>query len=157
MHASGLHCAGRVVLNLWRVLRSELKLNVYTFENCVASILRRRAPHVPPAQLASWFNGGPAGGPSWSAKAILLLYIRCLLKGSGRPCPAQVDAPVRGWMCSYNSFDVTLEHVGPWGPEPWGCMAAFANNFCACMHNMCQVGGGGAFPTLCDARGWICR
>ena len=34
--------AGRVVLNLWRVLRSDLALNIYTFENCSFHILNER-------------------------------------------------------------------------------------------------------------------
>ena len=67
LHASGLHCHGRVVLNLWRLLRSELKLRIYTFESCVAAVLQLRTPHVPAWQLAQWFNNGPGGPshPSW--------------------------------------------------------------------------------------------
>ena len=61
LHASGLHCHGRVVLNLWRLLRSELKLRIYTFESCVAAVLQLRTPHVPAWVLAQWFNNGPAG------------------------------------------------------------------------------------------------
>jgi len=61
LHASGLHCHGRVVLNLWRLLRSELKLRIYTFESCVAAVLQLRTPHVPAWQLAQWFNNGPGG------------------------------------------------------------------------------------------------
>ena len=40
LHASGLHVQGRIVLNLWRLLRSELKLRIYTFEACVAAVLQ---------------------------------------------------------------------------------------------------------------------
>ena len=61
LHASGLHCHGRIVLNLWRLLRSELKLRIYTFESCVAAVLQLRTPHVPAWVLAQWFNNGPAG------------------------------------------------------------------------------------------------
>ena len=61
LHASGLHCAGRVVLNLWRILRGELKLRIYTFEACVAAVLQIRTPHVPAWGLAAWFRGGPGG------------------------------------------------------------------------------------------------
>lgn len=61
LHASGLHTAGRIILNLWRVLRGELKLPIYTFESCCAAVLRLRTPHVPQWQLTTWFNGGPAG------------------------------------------------------------------------------------------------
>ena len=61
LHASGIHCTGRIVLNVWRILRSELKLNIYTFESCMAAVLQLRTPHVQPQVLTHWFNGGPAG------------------------------------------------------------------------------------------------
>ena len=61
LHASGLHCHGRIVLNLWRLLRSELKLRIYTFESCCAAVLQLRTPHVPAWVLAQWFSNGPAG------------------------------------------------------------------------------------------------
>ncbi len=57
-NASGLHSTGRILLNLWRIVRGEVKLNMYSFEACCAAVLRRRVPHVPPAQLAAWFAGG---------------------------------------------------------------------------------------------------
>lgn len=61
LHASGVHSAGRIVLNLWRLLRSEVKLNVYTFEACVGALLKQRTPHIPHWVLAQWFQGGPGG------------------------------------------------------------------------------------------------
>lgn len=42
---------GRHVLNLWRIMRSDYNFNIYTFENIVFQILRRRC--VPCASLAS--------------------------------------------------------------------------------------------------------
>ena len=47
--------AGRVVLNLWRILRSEISLNIYTFENCCFSILNERVAKYNFALLTSWF------------------------------------------------------------------------------------------------------
>ncbi|KAF7141185.1 hypothetical protein RHSIM_Rhsim06G0107400 [Rhododendron simsii] len=41
-HASGLHIGGRVVLNIWRLMCGELKLNMYTVE----AVLRRRVPYI---------------------------------------------------------------------------------------------------------------
>lgn len=61
LHQSGLHSTGRIILNLWRILRGELRLGVYTFENCVAAALRTRVPHVPHTQMAAWYSGGPHG------------------------------------------------------------------------------------------------
>ena len=49
------------VLNLWRIFRTEMKLPVYTFEACVAALLQRRTPKIPPWVLTRWFNTGPSG------------------------------------------------------------------------------------------------
>ncbi len=57
-HASGLYSTGRIILNLWRLLRDELKLRIYTFEACAAAVLQLRTPRTPPWQLAQWFRGG---------------------------------------------------------------------------------------------------
>lgn len=48
--------AGRVILNLWRILRSEISLNVYTFENCCFNILHERVPKYNYSTLTSWFT-----------------------------------------------------------------------------------------------------
>lgn len=55
-HDSGLHVTGRVVLNLWRIVRAEVKLSSYSFENCVASILKLRVPCIRKNQLHEWFR-----------------------------------------------------------------------------------------------------
>ncbi|KAJ7597046.1 hypothetical protein C8J56DRAFT_919017 [Mycena floridula] len=47
---------GRHVLNVWRVMRSELTLSMYTFENVVFQCLRQRVPKYSPATLTRWFN-----------------------------------------------------------------------------------------------------
>lgn len=47
---------GRVVLNIWRVLRSEISLNIYTFENCVFYILNERVPKYSYSTLTNWFT-----------------------------------------------------------------------------------------------------
>ena len=79
LHASGIHCTGRIVLNVWRILRSELKLNIYTFESCVAAVLQLRTPHVQPHVLTQWFNAGPAGlHTSYSVPALTLTIILSL-------------------------------------------------------------------------------
>lgn len=41
-HSSGISIAGRMVLNLWRLLRSEVKLNIYTYQNTVFHVLHKR-------------------------------------------------------------------------------------------------------------------
>ncbi|KAE9459027.1 hypothetical protein C3L33_09073, partial [Rhododendron williamsianum] len=45
-HASGVHVGGRVVLNIWRLMRGELKLNMYTVEAVAEAVLRRRVPYI---------------------------------------------------------------------------------------------------------------
>ena len=82
LHASGIHCTGRIVLNVWRILRSELKLNIYTFESCVAAVLQLRTPHVQPQVLTHWFNSGPAGLPLPQAPEL--------------PCPSPVHLDPSG-------------------------------------------------------------
>ena len=39
---SGLTVSGRIVLNLWRIVRSDMALNIYSFENTVFHVLRQR-------------------------------------------------------------------------------------------------------------------
>ncbi|KAG5521159.1 hypothetical protein RHGRI_033645 [Rhododendron griersonianum] len=58
-HASGVHVGGRVVLNIWRLMRGELKLNMYTVEAVAEAVLRRRVPYIPCKLLARWFSSGP--------------------------------------------------------------------------------------------------
>lgn len=41
-HASGIHVVGRVVLNLWRLMRGEIKLHIYSLEAVADAVLRRK-------------------------------------------------------------------------------------------------------------------
>lgn len=47
---------GRHVFNVWRIMRTERNLNVYTFEHVVFQVLRRRFPRYKPGTLTEWFN-----------------------------------------------------------------------------------------------------
>ncbi|KAI0361627.1 hypothetical protein OH77DRAFT_1546215 [Trametes cingulata] len=47
---------GRHVLNVWRIMRSEHNFNIYTFENVVFQILRRRTPWYSPQTLTDWYH-----------------------------------------------------------------------------------------------------
>ncbi|KAK4378954.1 hypothetical protein RND71_000816 [Anisodus tanguticus] len=58
-HASGVHVGGRIVLNIWRLMRGEVKLNLYTLEAVVEAVLRRKVPLIPNKVLANWFLSGP--------------------------------------------------------------------------------------------------
>jgi DNA polymerase zeta len=52
-----------MMLNLWRLMRSELKLSSYSLASVTAAVLRQRVPHISQQQMSSWFAGGAAGGP----------------------------------------------------------------------------------------------
>uniref|UniRef100_A0A2N9ISQ6 DNA polymerase n=1 Tax=Fagus sylvatica TaxID=28930 RepID=A0A2N9ISQ6_FAGSY len=43
-HASGVHVGGRIVLNIWQLMRGEVKLNMYTIEAVAEAVLRRKIP-----------------------------------------------------------------------------------------------------------------
>ncbi|KAM0040492.1 putative DNA-directed DNA polymerase [Helianthus debilis subsp. tardiflorus] len=58
-HASGVHVGGRIVLNVWRLVRSEVKLNIYTAEAVAEAVLRRKIPFIHCRTLTKWFASGP--------------------------------------------------------------------------------------------------
>ena len=58
-HASGIHVGGRIVLNIWRLMRNEVKLNMYTLEAVSEAVLRRKIPSIPYRVLSKWFSSGP--------------------------------------------------------------------------------------------------
>lgn len=55
-HQSGIHVAGRIVLNLWRIMRSEVKLARYSFENVLFQVLGQRCPEYSPNALTQWWS-----------------------------------------------------------------------------------------------------
>lgn len=61
-NGSGLFVGGRIVLNLWRIMRGEVKLGIYTLEAVAEAVLRRRVPRIPWRSLTRWFARGPAQG-----------------------------------------------------------------------------------------------
>lgn len=46
---------GRVLIELWKMLRSEITLNIYTFENVIYHVLHERVPHYDFNLLSKWF------------------------------------------------------------------------------------------------------
>ncbi|KAA1471469.1 hypothetical protein DENSPDRAFT_837475 [Dentipellis sp. KUC8613] len=54
--SSTFRVAGRHVLNVWRIMRVELSLSLYTFENTAFNLLRRRIPKYSPLTLTSWYQ-----------------------------------------------------------------------------------------------------
>eukprot|EP00850_Spirogloea_muscicola_P013421 SM000091S24579 [mRNA] locus=s91:158707:170125:- [translate_table: standard] len=55
-HGSGIHVTGRVVLNFWRIVQGEMKLNIYTLEAVAEAVLRRKAPRFSCRQLTAWLR-----------------------------------------------------------------------------------------------------
>ncbi|XP_022248567.1 DNA polymerase zeta catalytic subunit-like isoform X1 [Limulus polyphemus] len=55
-HMSEIHLEGRVILNLWRLIRKEVILNIYTFENVYYHVLHQRVPLYSRRTLSDWFS-----------------------------------------------------------------------------------------------------
>ncbi|KNZ79546.1 DNA polymerase zeta catalytic subunit [Termitomyces sp. J132] len=55
-HASTFKVAGRHALNLWRLMRSECKLQSYSLENVIFNFLQRRVPCYSNATLSAWYH-----------------------------------------------------------------------------------------------------
>lgn len=56
-HTSLLAICGRHVLNLWRVLRSDMALTDYSLENVARKLLKVLMPRFSNYKLGMWFNG----------------------------------------------------------------------------------------------------
>uniref|UniRef100_A0A060T9Z7 DNA polymerase n=1 Tax=Blastobotrys adeninivorans TaxID=409370 RepID=A0A060T9Z7_BLAAD len=56
-HTNDLTVPGRYVINIWRILRSELNLLQYTLENVVFQTLHKRIPHYANEDLTKWYTG----------------------------------------------------------------------------------------------------
>ncbi|KAG8828876.1 DNA polymerase zeta [Serendipita sp. 401] len=57
-HTSTIKVSGRHVLNIWRLMRSELTLDFYTFHNVARHVLKQRFPRYTNASLSEWFASG---------------------------------------------------------------------------------------------------
>lgn len=57
-HASGVHVGGRIVLNIWRLMRGETKLNMYTIEAVAEAVLKQKIPSIHNKVLTRWFSSG---------------------------------------------------------------------------------------------------
>lgn len=53
---SSLRFTGRHTLNIWRLMRGELALNVYSYENVVFHLLRRRVPKFDFQTITQWYT-----------------------------------------------------------------------------------------------------
>ncbi|KAJ3294860.1 DNA polymerase zeta [Borealophlyctis nickersoniae] len=55
---SHLHTTGRIFLNVWRTMRSEMNLTSYTLENTVFHVLHKRIPKFSQQSLTEWYDQG---------------------------------------------------------------------------------------------------
>ena len=53
---SEISISGRIVLNVWRLMRHEVTLNVYSFENISYHVLHERIPLYTYRQLTRWWD-----------------------------------------------------------------------------------------------------
>ncbi|NWH77848.1 REV3L polymerase, partial [Piaya cayana] len=53
---SEIHIAGRIILNIWRMMRNEVNLMNYTFENVGFHVLHQRFPLFTFRVLSDWFD-----------------------------------------------------------------------------------------------------
>ncbi|XP_054617424.1 DNA polymerase zeta catalytic subunit isoform X2 [Dunckerocampus dactyliophorus] len=51
-----INVIGRIILNMWRVMKTEVTLNNYSFENVAFHVLHQRFPHYSPRTLSDWFD-----------------------------------------------------------------------------------------------------
>ncbi|KAM4633548.1 DNA polymerase zeta catalytic subunit [Polymixia lowei] len=51
-----INIVGRIALNLWRVMKTEVTLNSYSFENVAFHVLHQRFPLYSPRTLSDWFD-----------------------------------------------------------------------------------------------------
>ncbi|XP_070705223.1 DNA polymerase zeta catalytic subunit [Pempheris klunzingeri] len=51
-----INIIGRITLNLWRMMKTEVTLNNYTFENVAFHVLHQRFPMYSPRTLSDWFD-----------------------------------------------------------------------------------------------------
>jgi len=101
-HDSGIWVVGRIVMNVWRIMRSELKLGIYSMENVVHNVLKVRVPHYHQATLTQWWAAAPAAAPARAPAA-----------GSTGRAPA----PPRGGGASSSSSSAALAARVP--PSRW--------------------------------------
>ncbi|KAJ1555442.1 DNA polymerase zeta, partial [Cladochytrium tenue] len=57
-HDTALSASGRIFLNVWRLMRTELTLTSYTLENTVFHALHERIPKFSAQKLTEWYDRG---------------------------------------------------------------------------------------------------
>lgn len=67
---------GRHVFNVWRIMRVEQTLSMYSFENVAFQLLRRRIPRYTPEVLTTWYN---SANPVHTSRALRYFLERTIM------------------------------------------------------------------------------
>ncbi|XP_038059014.1 DNA polymerase zeta catalytic subunit-like [Patiria miniata] len=79
-HQSEINIAGRITLNLWRLMRHEVALTNYTFENVAFHVLHQRVPLFTFRKLTDWFDHRNAQLFRWRVIEYYSVRVRGSLK-----------------------------------------------------------------------------
>lgn len=71
--SGGVDLPGRLVLNVWRVLRSEAKLPTSSAQTAARELLGETLPLIPPEAMAVWWRAGGAQGQLQALRHLLRL------------------------------------------------------------------------------------
>lgn len=75
-HTSTFKVNGRHTLNIWRIMRGEVNLNSYSFENVVFHVLHRRVPRYSAANLTALWK---SKSPEHTARVLHMLFERVVI------------------------------------------------------------------------------
>ncbi|KIK47777.1 hypothetical protein CY34DRAFT_73289 [Suillus luteus UH-Slu-Lm8-n1] len=67
---------GRHVFNVWRIMRVEQTLSMYSFENVAFQLLHRRIPRYTPEVLTTWYN---SANPVHTSRALCYFLERTIM------------------------------------------------------------------------------
>lgn len=73
-NASEIHIVGRLVLNVWRLMRTEANLCNYNFETVAFHLFQKRYPHYSIQTLSYWFNEFKNRSCPVGSKALVVRY-----------------------------------------------------------------------------------
>ena len=57
-HDSGIFITGKIIINVWKIMKSELKLMDYSYNNVCHHLLKHEIPRYTNTQLTKFYRGG---------------------------------------------------------------------------------------------------
>jgi DNA polymerase zeta len=117
---SELHISGRIFLNVWRIMREELTLTSYSFENVSFHLLKKRVPWFAQGTLDGWWRSGvtnrwAAPGARGDGRRETHSTRSCASAGGAtsmdaQPSPTQSRAPERWRVLKHTMGRATGTH-----------------------------------------------